>query len=238
MVFQDPMTSLTPVVRIGTQMAEPLVYHRGMSMSAALKRSVELLDMVGISDPKARLREYPYQLSGGIRQRVMIAMALTCQPRVLIADEPTTALDVTIQAQIIELVKRLREEIDAGIIWITHDLGVIAGLAARVMVMYAGSVVEEATVDDVYEDPRHPYTRALLGAIPSISGTGDERLASIDGSPPDLAARPTFCPFFPRCRYTVERCRAERPGLAPAPGVSDPGHRIACWVDTRGRSLS
>ncbi|MBM3188891.1 MAG: ABC transporter ATP-binding protein [Chloroflexi bacterium] len=235
MVFQDPMTSLTPVVRIGTQIAEPLVYHRGMSMSQARRQSVELLDMVGIPDPETRLREYPYQLSGGMRQRAMIAMALACQPRVLIADEPTTALDVTVQAQIVELVKRLRDEIQAGIVWITHDLGVIAGLADRVMVMYAGSVVEEATVDDLYEDPRHPYTEALLGALPSVSETAGRRLTSIGGAPPDLVVYPAFCPFFPRCEYAMGRCQEQKPTLTPASEARDPRHRIACWVDIQER---
>jgi oligopeptide/dipeptide ABC transporter ATP-binding protein len=237
MVFQDPMTSLNPVVRIGTQMTEPLVYHKGMSKAEALKRSADLLDMVGVPDGAARLEDYPYQLSGGMRQRVMIAMALSCQPKILIADEPTTALDVTIQAQIVELVKELRNEVNAAIIWITHDLAVIAGLAERVMVMYAGFVVEEALVDDLYEDPRHPYTIGLLGALPS-AGKDKNRLVSISGSPPDLASRPDFCPFFPRCNYAIDRCRAERPPLEPAPGLFDPGHRIACWIDVQEEELA
>ena len=236
MIFQDPMTSLNPVVNIGLQMSEPLVYHRGMNMPQALQRSAELLEMAGIPDGQARLRDYPYQLSGGMRQRVMIAMALACQPKILIADEPTTALDVTIQAQIVELVKELRDELGTAIVWITHDLGVIAGLAERVMVMYAGFVVEEAAVDDLYDDPRHPYTVALLNSLPSVSETKGHRLASIGGSPPDLISRPHFCPFLPRCRYAIDKCRTENPPIRPAPGIDDPRHRIACWVDVRERS--
>jgi oligopeptide/dipeptide ABC transporter ATP-binding protein len=240
MVFQDPLTSLNPVVRIGVQMAEPLIYHQGMSMSAALARCAELLSLVGVSDGESRLRDYPHQLSGGMRQRVMIAMALGCQPKILIADEPTTALDVTIQAQILAQVKGLRDQVEAAIIWITHDLSVIAGLADRVMVMYAGQVVEEAQVDDLYDDPRHPYTVRLLGAIPSIGETRKRRLTSIPGSPPDLVARPTCCSFLPRCTYAVERCQAENPALAPAPEVAVGAvrHRIACWVDIRDREAS
>jgi oligopeptide/dipeptide ABC transporter ATP-binding protein len=237
MVFQDPLTSLNPVVRIGVQMAEPLIYHRGLSMTAALARCAELLSMVGVPDGQSRLRDYPHQLSGGMRQRVMIAMALSCQPKILIADEPTTALDVTIQAQIMALVKELRDQVDAAIIWITHDLSVIAGLADRVMVMYAGQVVEEALVDELYDDPRHPYTVKLLGALPSAGETRKRRLTSIPGSPPDLVARPHCCSFLPRCDYAIERCRTENPTLEPVPGANpeDGGHRIACWVDIRDR---
>jgi oligopeptide/dipeptide ABC transporter ATP-binding protein len=235
MIFQDPMTSLNPVVNIGIQMAEPLIYHRNISKAQALERSAELLGMVGIPDPQARLGEYPHQLSGGMRQRVMIAMALTCQPKILIADEPTTALDVTIQAQIVALVKKLRDEIDAAIIWITHDLSLIAGLTDRVMVMYAGSVVEEATVDDLYDDPRHPYTVGLLDALPTVSETKLHRLPSIRGAPPDLAASPNLCPFAPRCEYAIDKCRTEKPSLETVPGVYNPGHRMACWVDIRER---
>jgi oligopeptide/dipeptide ABC transporter ATP-binding protein len=233
MVFQDPMTSLNPVVRIGVQMSEPLIYHRGMSKTEASERCAELLDLVGVPDGHSRLRDYPHQLSGGMRQRVMIAMALSCQPNVLIADEPTTALDVTIQAQIVELVKDLREEVSASIIWITHDLSVVAGLADRVMVMYAGAIVEEAPVDDLYADPRHPYTVRLLGAMPSVDATRKRRLTSIPGSPPDLVTPPTSCPFLPRCDFGFDRCQVENPHLAKAPGVENPEHRIACWADVR-----
>jgi oligopeptide/dipeptide ABC transporter ATP-binding protein len=237
MVFQDPLTSLNPVVRIGVQMAEPLIYHQGLSMSAALERCVELLGMVGVPDGESRLRDYPHQLSGGMRQRVMIATALGCQPKILIADEPTTALDVTIAAQIVALVKGLRDQIDSAIIWITHDLSVIAGLADRVLVMYAGQVVEEAYVDDLYDDPRHPYTVKLLGALPSAGEARKRRLTSIPGSPPDLVAPPRCCPFLPRCDYAIERCRTENPTLEQAPGIAggEAPHRIACWVDIRDR---
>lgn len=230
-IFQDPMTSFNPVVNIGVQMAEPLIYHCEMTKSQALERSTELLDMVGIPDAKARLKEYPHQLSGGMRQRVMIAMTLACQPKIVIADEPTTALDVTIQAQIVELMKKLRDELEMAIIWITHDLSLIAGLADRVMVMYAGYVVEEASVDDLYDDPRHPYTLGLLNALPSISEIKQPRLTAIKGIPPDLTDRPRCCPFFPRCEYTKEKCRNANPPLITLPGVKDPGHRIACWID-------
>jgi oligopeptide/dipeptide ABC transporter ATP-binding protein len=237
MVFQDPLTSLNPVVRIGVQMAEPLIYHQGLSKTAALARCAELLCLVGVPDGESRLRDYPHQLSGGMRQRVMIAMALGCQPKILIADEPTTALDVTIQAQIVALVKQLRDQVEAAIIWITHDLSVIAGLADRLIVMYAGQVVEEAQVDALYDDPRHPYTVKLLGALPSAGETRQRRLTSIPGSPPDLFARPTSCPFLPRCDYAIDRCRVENPALEQI-GDSNSGdmpHRIACWVDIRDR---
>ena len=233
MIFQDPMTSLNPFINIGTQMAEPLIYHRGLSKKEALARSADLLDMVGIPDGEARLREYPHQLSGGMRQRVMIAMATSCEPAVLIADEPTTALDVTIQAQIVELVKELRDRSGVAVVWITHDLSVVAGIADRVMVMYAGYVVEEGSVDDLFEDPRHPYTVGLLGALPSLSDTDTLRLTTIGGAPPDLAARPGFCPFHPRCPYAVARCRTENPSLEPVIATNDRHHWAACWVDIR-----
>lgn len=238
MVFQDPMTSLNPFVKIGIQMAEPLIYHQGMTKSQSKERCAELLEMVRIPDPSSHLEEYPYQLSGGMRQRVMIAISLACEPDILIADEPTTALDVTIQAQIVELVKDMQSKLGTSIIWITHDLGVIAGLADRVIVMYAGFVVEEAAVDDLYEEPRHPYTVGLLDALPSVSDQEKRRLTSIEGSPPDLISRPNFCPFLPRCGCAIERCRTENPTLTPAPGVDDLRHRIACWVDIReGKSV-
>ena len=233
MIFQDPMTSLNPVVNIGTQLSEPLIYHRKFSKSNALDYSAELLDMVGVTDCRGKLKDYPYQLSGGMRQRVMIAMALACQPELIIADEPTTALDVTIQAQIVDLLRQLKKEIGMVMIWITHDLGLIAGLANRILVMYAGYIVEEASVDDIYEDPRHPYTQALIKAVPSIKRVDTQRLYTIGGSPPDLAIRPDFCPFLPRCSYVQDICRKQSPILST---VSDPkrsSHRIACWVDIR-----
>ena len=227
MVFQDPMTYLNPVLTIGVQIREALELHMGMDKKQSRKRTVELLEMVGIPEAKDRLDDYPHQFSGGMRQRVMIAMALACNPQILVADEPTTALDVTIQAQIVELVKRLRDEIDLAIIWITHDLGVIAGLADRMQVMYAGHVVEEAPVKELYGDPRHPYTLGLIGSLPRLDEVRKERLKSIDGLPPDLIDLPPGCPFQPRCVYAVQKCQEERPELEAV----GPKHRAACWVD-------
>ncbi len=233
MIFQDPMTSLNPVLTIGRQLTEPLRVHLSMDKERADRRAIELLEMVGISDAKNRLESYPHQFSGGMRQRVMIAMALACNPSLLIADEPTTALDVTIQAQIIELVERLRDEIGLSIIWITHDLGVVAGMAERVIVMYAGYIVEEADVEALYENPRHPYTLALLAALPRVDRRRDKRLKSIPGAPPNLLVAPKGCPFAPRCEYVRPRCQEQNPLLTP---VSS-GHQVACWVDiTTGAS--
>jgi oligopeptide transport system ATP-binding protein len=233
MIFQDPMTSLNPVLTIGYQVSEALMLHLGMDRSAARKRSIELLEIVGIPEAASRIDSYPHQFSGGMRQRVMIAMGLSCNPQILIADEPTTALDVTIQAQITDLVKRLRDEIGMAIIWITHDLGVVAGLADRVIVMYAGFIVEEAPVRDLYVRPSHPYTLGLLGSLPRLDRSReDQRLVSIDGLPPDLVDLPAGCPFYARCKFHVERCSVENPKLEPIA----PGHKIACWVDvTTGR---
>jgi oligopeptide transport system ATP-binding protein len=227
MIFQDPMTSLNPVLTIGYQISEALLLHMGMDKAAARKRSVELLELVGIPKAADRLDDYPHQFSGGMRQRVMIAMGLSCNPQLLIADEPTTALDVTIQAQITDLVKRLRDEIGMAIIWITHDLGVVAGLANRMIVMYAGFIVEEAAVKELYANPRHPYTLGLLGSLPRLDAQRIHRLTSIEGLPPDLIDLPPGCPFQVRCRYRIDRCAAENPKLEPVA----PGHRIACWVD-------
>jgi oligopeptide transport system ATP-binding protein len=233
MVFQDPMTSLNPVLTIGTQLEKPLMLHLGMNKKQARTRSAELLSMVGIPNAKDRLPDYPHQFSGGMRQRVMIAMALSCDPQILIADEPTTALDVTIQAQITELVKRLRDELGMAIIWITHDLGVIAGLARRVAVMYGGYLVEEATVNDLYASPQHPYTIGLLGSLPRLDRKKHQRLFSIEGSPPVLYEKPVNCPFAPRCKWAMDRCWKENPVLARVASE----HRAACWVDTQtGRS--
>lgn len=232
MVFQDPMTSLNPVLTIGHQIGESLIVHLGMGQKEARRRSVELLDMVGIPQATDRYSDYPHQFSGGMRQRAMIAMALACSPNIFIADEPTTALDVTIQAQIIDLVKTLRDQLGMAVIWITHDLGIIAGLAEKVLVMYAGFFIEQGSVDDIYGDPRHPYTLALLKSVPRVDRTSKERLATISGLPPDLLGLPPGCPFAPRCTYMVEQCRKENPCLEPI-GF---GHEIACWVDvTTGR---
>jgi oligopeptide transport system ATP-binding protein len=229
MVFQDPMTSLNPVLTIGRQLTEALELHLGMNKQQSRQRAVELLNMVGIPQAEDRLSDYPHQFSGGMRQRVMIAMALSCTPQVLIADEPTTALDVTIQAQIVDLVRRLRDELGMAIIWITHDLGIIAGLAQRVLVMYAGFIIEEAPVKELYADPRHPYTLGLLGSLPRVDETEHRRLVSIEGLPPDLLGLPQGCPFAPRCVFAIDRCWKENPPLESV----GPGHWKACWVDTR-----
>lgn len=231
-VFQDPMTSLNPVFTVGNQIMEPLRAHMGMDKARATERAVELLDLVGIPDARRRLKDYPHQFSGGMRQRVMIAIALACDPEVLIADEPTTALDVTIQAQILELVKDLREKLGMAIIWITHDLGVIAGIADRVMVMYGGQVVEQGPVREVFARPHHPYTRALLQTIPSLTGQREKRLRVIEGQPPIMGAPPTSCPFAPRCAHRFNRCLTENPerrALDAAPVGH--GHDVACFWD-------
>lgn len=234
MVFQDPMTALNPVLTIGRQIMEPLRTHLNMDKETALQRAIELLQQVGIPEPANRLNDYPHQFSGGMRQRAMLAMALSCAPSILIADEPTTALDVTIQAQIVELVQRLKDELCMAIIWITHDLGVVAGMAERVVVMYAGFIVEEATVDDLYENPRHPYTLALLEALPRVDRRRDNRLKSIPGAPPNLLVAPKGCPFAPRCDFACERCWQENPALS----MVGSNHRVACWVDvTTGKLL-
>ena len=225
-IFQDPMTSLNPVLTVGFQIIESLGVHQEGTSTELKARAAELLDIVGIPDSYQRLKSYPHELSGGMRQRVMIAMALACSPQILIADEPTTALDVTIQAQIIQIVKDLRE-LGTAVIWITHDLGVVAGLADRVVVMYGGEIVEEAYVRDLYASPQHPYTQGLLGSIPRLDQKGEE-LVNIKGQPPNLFSEPTSCSFAPRCPYVFDRCRQENPDLLP---ISD-GHKVACWWDT------
>jgi oligopeptide transport system ATP-binding protein len=232
MVFQDPMTSLNPVLTIGRQLNEAQVVHLGITREEAQTRSVELLNKVGIPQPAERLTGYPHQFSGGMRQRVMIAMALSCQPSILIADEPTTALDVTIQAQIVELTKNLRDQMDMAVIWITHDLAVIAELADRVIVMYAGFIVEKTDVFQLFSNPLHPYTLSLLKSIPRVDKHIDDRLATISGFPPNNLSLPPGCSFAPRCDFAVDRCWVEVPLLE---GV-EPEHKIACWVDvTTGR---
>ena len=234
MIFQDPMTSFNPVLTIGDQVGESLIYHRQATKGEALARAIELLRLVGIPDPEQRVKDFPHQFSGGMRQRAMIAMALACEPDLIIADEPTTALDVTIQAQIVELVKGLRDRLGVAIIWITHDLSLVAGLADRIMVMYAGLIVEEAKTEDLFDNPRHPYTLGLLSALPAFQAEKKlHRLASIPGSPPDLRAQPTSCPFRPRCSFAIERCHSEVPALLPIQAGEETGHRIACFADTR-----
>lgn len=233
MIFQDPMTSLNPVLTIGHQIEAPLMLHIGMTRKQAQERAAELLGMVGIPNAKDRLNDYPHQYSGGMRQRVMIAMALSCSPQVLIADEPTTALDVTIQAQIMDLVKRLRSELGMTIVWITHDLGVVAGIAQRVIVMYGGLIIEEAPVNELFANPSHPYTVGLIGSLPRVDETKHTRLFSIEGQPPILYQKPHACPFAPRCKWAMERCWKENPTLETVANE----HRIACWVDVKtGRS--
>jgi len=228
MVFQDPMTALNPVLSVGRQLGEPLRVHLGMNKLEIQARSIELLEQVGIGDPARKLKDFPHQLSGGQRQRAMIAMALACLPSILIADEPTTALDVTIQAQIVDLVQSIRQNLNMSVIWITHDLGVVAEIAKRVLVMYAGFVVEEAVVDDIYEDPRHPYTQALLAALPRVDQRRDKRLRSIPGAPPNLLVEPVGCPFMQRCEMVFDRCRMEMPPLIR---VASNNHQAACWID-------
>ncbi|MEF2072016.1 ABC transporter ATP-binding protein [Consotaella aegiceratis] len=228
-VFQDPMTSLNPVMNIGRQLCEAMLEHRGISKVQAWKRGTDLLRMVGIPSPEERMKAFPHELSGGMRQRVMIAIGLACEPPLIIADEPTTALDVTIQAQIVDLVKDLRQRLGISVIWITHDLALVSGLVDRVIVLYAGKVIEEAPVDALYEHPTHPYTRGLLNSLPKLNDQGARRLASIPGTPPDPQNRPAGCPFFSRCNQRIARCAEEMPPLDPVTGSLD-GHRAACWV--------
>lgn len=230
MIFQDPMTSLNPVRTVGYQLTEPMAHHLGLTGAAARKRAMELLDLVGIPAPASRLDAYPHQLSGGMRQRVMIAMGLSCDPDILIADEATTALDVTTQAQITELVARLQEQIGMAVIWITHDLGVVAGIADRVHVMYGGRFMEQAAVDPLYATPRHPYTHGLLGSIPMPGSARPERLTTIPGLPPDPVLMPPGCPFAPRCpRSDAERCVTEQPEVTgTASSTGDGWHGVAC----------
>ncbi|OON81932.1 ATP-binding cassette domain-containing protein [Streptomyces tsukubensis] len=231
MIFQEPMTSLNPVLTIGRQIGEVVRRHQGLSKKDARARAVELLDLVGIPAPRQRVDEYPHQLSGGMRQRVMIAVAVACDPAVLIADEPTTALDVTVQAGILEVLRSLRERLGTAIVLITHDLGVVADAADRVMVMYAGRAVEEAPVDELFARPRHPYTHGLLGAVLRPGGEGKRRLPEIPGLVPGLDVQPDACTFAPRCPRADDTCTAARPGFTPAgPDTgTGPVHRAACW---------
>lgn len=226
MIFQDPMTSLNPVLTIGLQLSETLILHRGLSKDEALKKSIEILELVGISSPAVRMKQYPHQLSGGMRQRVMIAMALSCNPKILIADEPTTALDVTVQAQIIDLMKKLNHDFHTSIILISHDLGVIASLCQRVQVMYAGRIVESAPVDELYANACHPYTWGLMHSVPRADDTASE-LRTIGGQPPDLLVPPRGCAFEPRCKFSMGICREELPPLFEI----KPEHQSRCWLN-------
>jgi oligopeptide transport system ATP-binding protein len=226
MIFQDPMTSLNPTMTIGKQITEGLRKHQRISGEEANKRALELLKLVGISNPEGRIHQYPHELSGGMRQRVMIAIALACNPKLLIADEPTTALDVTIQAQIIDLMKKLSEQTQASIIIITHDLGVVAEMAQRVIVMYAGKVVEQGTVDEVFYDPQHPYTWGLLRSVPRLDEMGGGDLVPIPGTPPDLFAPPKGCAFAARCPHAMQVCLEQDPDHTKLTS----GHSAACWL--------
>ncbi len=226
MVFQEPMTSLNPVLTIGRQLTEPLEIHLGMASEGARERAAALLAMVGIPDPERRLAQYPHQFSGGMRQRMMIAMSLACSPSLILADEPTTALDVTIQAQILELLKDLSRRLGVAMVLITHNLGVVARYADRLNVMYAGKMVEQGNAREVYANPRHPYTLGLLRSVPRLDEPRKAKLNPIDGQPPDLARLPAGCAFAPRCRYAIARCLEEVPPLSAVSA----GHLSACWV--------
>lgn len=225
-VFQDPMTSLNPVKKVGTQITDPLRFHLGLSKDAARARAVELLELVRIPEPGRRLNQYPHELSGGMRQRVIIAIALSCNPTLLVADEPTTALDVTVQKQILDLLESLQKELQMAMILITHDLGVVAGRADRIAVMYAGRMVETADTQALFRNMRHPYAEALLNSIPRLENPSHTRLDAISGRPPDMVKPPSGCRFAPRCRYAQAKCVAEMPELTAA---GEPGHRFACF---------
>ncbi len=234
MIFQDPMTSLNPVYRSGWQVGEPLRLHKGFKLAASLREAVAMFGKVGIPEPAKRIENYPHEFSGGMRQRAMIAMGLTTAPSVLIADEPTTALDVTIQAQILELLKDVNREFGTATVLITHNLGVVAGMCERVMVMYAGRVVEEGPTEDVFADPRHPYTWALLQSIPRLDADAHEPLRAIEGMPPDLSSLPDGCAFHPRCPFRVDRCLHDTPPLEWVGQTQ----RSACWVTQGGADLN
>jgi oligopeptide transport system ATP-binding protein len=229
MVFQEPMTSLNPVLTIGKQLTEAIELHLKLDKQAATQRAIQLLEMVGVAEAERRVNDYPHQFSGGMRQRVMIAMALSCNPKLLIADEPTTALDVTIQAQVLEVMARLSREFGTSVIIITHNLGVVARYADRVNVMYAGKIIETSTAANVYADPRHPYTLGLLNSVPRLDQVTGEKLIPIEGLPPDLSNLPSGCSFYPRCVYRIDKCKEEYP---PLQLVSE-NHYAACWVDVR-----
>ncbi|MFP7170894.1 ABC transporter ATP-binding protein [Terribacillus sp. 7520-G] len=227
MVFQDPMTSLNPTMKVGKQIAESITAHQKIKGQEAKERAIEMIRLVGISNPADRYDQYPHEFSGGMRQRIMIAIALACHPQVLVADEPTTALDVTIQAQVLDLMKNLRDELDTSIILITHDLGVVAETAERVAVMYGGMIVESAPVTEIFKNPKHPYTWGLLESIPDIDATDKKRLIPIEGAPPDLFSPPKGCPFAPRCKYAMDVCVEAMPPVFSI----DKAHEAKCWLN-------
>lgn len=227
MIFQDPMTSLNPTMTVGKQIAEGIIAHRGVSKKEAMEMALKMLEAVNIPNAKERLHAYPHQFSGGMRQRVVIAIALACDPDLLIADEPTTALDVTVQAQILDLMKELKDKRNTSIILITHDLGVVADISERVVVMYGGEIMEEASVNDIFKSPKHPYTWGLIKSIPRLDiDSKSEKLASIDGTPPDLFSPPVGCPFAPRCEFAMGICKKSKPGMINAGDK----HKVACWL--------